>query len=72
MFQTKCTLLTLHVFKEKMIVPCFAFAQNFQLKGYGQYGLHGIIVNVPTNLDIVQFVLPIMLHNHSTIVVFKK
>jgi hypothetical protein len=44
---------TLHVFEEQLIVPRLAFAQIFQLKGYGQYGLHGSIINVPTNLDLV-------------------
>jgi hypothetical protein len=44
--------------KECSIAPCLTFAQIFQLQGYEQYGLHGRIVNVPTNLNIIQIVLP--------------
>jgi hypothetical protein len=36
--------------EEHLITPCFAFAQIFQLKRYGQYGMHGNIVNVSTNV----------------------
>jgi hypothetical protein len=39
-------------------VPHFAFANIFQLKAYGQYGLHGSVINIPTNLNAVQLVLP--------------
>jgi hypothetical protein len=44
--------------EECLIVPRFAFAHIFQLKAYGQYGLHGSVINIPTNLNVVQFVLP--------------
>jgi hypothetical protein len=44
--------------EECLIVPCFAFANIFQLKTYGQYGLHRSVINIPTNLNVVQFVLP--------------
>jgi hypothetical protein len=47
-------LLMLNKIEEILIAPCLAFAQIFQLQGYGQYGLHGSIVNVPTNLNIIQ------------------
>jgi hypothetical protein len=52
--------------------PCLAFTQIFQLKGYGQYGIHGNIVNVPTNLDLVQTILPWLLYDDNSIVVFLK
>jgi hypothetical protein len=32
--------------------PCFA--QNLQLWGYGQNGMHGSIVNVSTNLNLIK------------------
>jgi hypothetical protein len=44
--------------EEHLIAPHVAFAQIFQLKGYGQYELHGSIVNLPKNLDLVQIILP--------------
>jgi len=44
--------------EEHLIPPCLAFAQIFQLKGDGQYKMHSSIVNVPTNLNLVQTVLP--------------
>ncbi len=43
--------------EEHIIAPCLAFARIFQLKGYGQYIMHGSIVNVPTNLDLIQIIL---------------
>jgi hypothetical protein len=43
----------LNKIEEHLITPCFAFTQIFQLKGCGQYGMHGNIVNFPTNLDLV-------------------
>jgi hypothetical protein len=50
----------LNKIEECLIAPCLRFAQIFQLQGYGQYGLHGSIVNVPTNLNIIQTILPRM------------
>jgi len=44
--------------EECLIVPRFALAHSFQLKAYGQCGLHGSVINNPTSLNIVQFVLP--------------
>jgi hypothetical protein len=62
---------TLNVVEKWLIAPHLTFAQFFQLKGYGQYGLHGNIVNVPTNLDLVESILPRMPHNDFTTVYFK-
>jgi hypothetical protein len=59
---------TLNVVEEWLIAPHLTFAKKLQLKGYGQYGLHGNIVNVPTNLDLVQIILPRMPHNDYTII----
>jgi hypothetical protein len=34
----------LNKIEERLVAPCLAFAQIFQLQGYGQYyGLHGSI-----------------------------
>lgn len=37
------------IIEKHLIVPCFAFVNFFPLKGYGQYGMRGIVVNVPKN-----------------------
>jgi len=51
-------LLMLNKIEECLIAPCLVFAQIFQLHGHGQYGMHGSIVNVPTNLNLRQTVFP--------------
>ncbi len=58
--------------EEHLIAPCLAFAQIFQLKGYGKYIMHGSIVNVPTNLNLVQTVLPWLPYDDGSIVIFLK
>jgi hypothetical protein len=62
----------LNKIEERLIAPHFAFAQIFQLKRYGQYGMHKSIVKVPTNLDLVQTILLRLLYDDNSIVVFKK
>jgi hypothetical protein len=48
----------LNKIEEHLIAPHLVIAQIFQLQGYGQYGLHGSIIIVPKNLNIIQIVLP--------------
>ncbi len=55
-----------------MIAPCLAFTPIFQLKGYGQYEMHENIVNVLTNLDLVQSILLQLSYDDSSIAVFLK
>jgi len=55
-----------------LIAPHLAFAQIFQLKGYGQYEMHGSIVNIPKKLDMVQIILPRLLYDDSSNLVFLK
>ncbi len=62
--------LTLNKIKEHLIAPRFAFAQIFQLRGYEQYGMCGNIVNVPTNLNLMQNILPRMPYDDSSIAIF--
>jgi hypothetical protein len=50
----------------------FAFAQIFQLQGYEQYGMCGNIVNVPTNFNLLQNILPRMPYDDSSIAIFFK
>jgi hypothetical protein len=47
----------LNKIKKHLIAPHLRIAQIFQLRGYVQYGLHGSIIIVPTNLNIIQIVL---------------
>jgi hypothetical protein len=48
----------LNKIKESFIVSHLAFTRIFQLKGYGQYDMHGSVVNAPRNLNLVQKLLP--------------
>lgn len=50
-----------------LIAPQLAFAQIFHSKIYGQDGMHKSIVNVPTNLNLMEIVLPWMSHDDSSI-----
>ena len=63
----------LNVLEERLIYPQQAFAQIYKLHNYGQYKLHGSVINVSSNLDKVQFILPRLLENDTTIgVVIKR
>jgi hypothetical protein len=53
-----------------LITPHLIFTQIFQLQGYEQYGLHGSIVNVPTNVNVIQTILRGMLYEDYLIFVF--
>jgi hypothetical protein len=64
-------VLTLNKIEECLIAPRVAL-HAFQLQSYGQYGMHGSIVNVPTNLNIMQNILPRMPYDDSLIVIFFK
>jgi len=44
----------------------------FQLQKYGQYGMHGSIIDVPTNLRLIQNVMPQMPYDDSSISIFSK
>ncbi len=55
-----------------MIAPRLAFTQIFQLKGYRQYGMHGSVVNISTNLDLVQTILLRLSYDDSSIAIFLK
>jgi hypothetical protein len=44
-----------------------AFAQIWQLQGHGQYIIKRSIINVPTNVNFTQSILPYLPHNDATI-----
>ncbi len=65
-------VLILNNINEHLIAVQLAFAQIFRLKGYAQYELQGNIMNVSTNLDMVQHVSAQMPYHDSSIAIFKK
>jgi hypothetical protein len=44
-----------------------AFTQIWQLQGYGQYNIKGSIINVPTNVNFTQSILPHLPYDETTI-----
>jgi hypothetical protein len=62
----------LNKIEKRLISPCLTFAQMFQLEGHGQYGSHGSIVNVLTNLNTTQTFLPCMPYEDHSFFVFLK
>ncbi len=53
--------------EKRLVSPCLAFAQIWQLQGYGQYSIKGIIINVPINVNFTQSILPCLPHDDATI-----
>jgi hypothetical protein len=52
--------------------PCLVFAQIYKLQRYEQYKMHGSVINVPTNVDQTQSILPHLPYDGATIGVFLK
>jgi hypothetical protein len=65
-------VLDLHELEERLIAPQQAFAQIWQVEGYGQYKIQGSIINVPTNVNITQSILPRMPNDEATISIILK
>ncbi len=53
--------------EKRFISPRLIFAQIYKLQGYGQYKIHGNVINVPTNVDQTQSILPHLPHDGATI-----
>ncbi len=51
---------------------CITFVQIYKLEKYGQYKMHGNVINVLANVDKIQSILPCLPHNGATIGVFRK
>jgi hypothetical protein len=58
--------------EEHLITSHFAFCTNIQLQGYRQYRIHGSVVNVLANLNLVQNVLLCMAYDDLSIVMLIK
>jgi len=65
-------VLILNNINQHLIVVQLAFIQIFQLKGCAQYESQGNIMNVPTNLDLVQHILAQMPYHDSSIAIKQK
>jgi hypothetical protein len=53
--------------EECLISSHFAFVQIYKLCRYGQYKMHGSVINVLTNMNQTQLILPRLPHNDITI-----
>jgi hypothetical protein len=53
--------------KEHIISSCLAFPQIYKLYGYGQYKMHGSVINVPIDVNQTQSILPCLPHDDATI-----
>jgi hypothetical protein len=60
-----------HVEKQ-LIFSRLAFGQIYKLHGYGQYKIYNIIINVPSNIDQTQVMLPCLPYDEALIGVFLK
>jgi hypothetical protein len=65
-------VLDFHELEERLIAPQQAFTQIWQVEGYGQYKIRGSIINVPTNVNITQSILPCMPNDETTIGIILK
>jgi hypothetical protein len=53
--------------EEQLVSPHLTFAQIWQLQGYGQCNIKRSIINVPSNINYTQSILPRLLHDEATI-----
>jgi hypothetical protein len=58
--------------EEHFISTCFNFAQIYKLQGYGQYNMHGNVINVFINVSQTQSILSCLPPDNATIGVFLK
>jgi hypothetical protein len=53
--------------KEHIISSCLTFVQIYKLYGYGQYRMHGSVINVLIDMNQTQSILLCLPHNDATI-----
>ncbi len=58
--------------KKCLILTHFVFVQIHKLYGYGQYKMHGNVINVSANMNQTQLILAHVSHVNVTICVFLK
>jgi hypothetical protein len=58
--------------EERLISPHIPFAQIHKLYNFGQLKLYGSIINVPTNIDQTQSLLPCLAEDGTTIGILLK
>jgi hypothetical protein len=66
------SILDLHELEEKLITSRQTFTQIWQVQGYGQYKTRCNIINVPTNVNKTQSILPCMLDDEAIIGIILK
>ncbi len=52
--------------EERLIAPRQAFAQIWQVEGYGQFKIHGSVINALANINKTQSILPCMPNDEAT------
>jgi hypothetical protein len=57
----------LTVLEERLISRCLVFAQICKVHNFGQFKLHGCIINMPANIDRTQSLLPHLPGDGTTI-----
>jgi hypothetical protein len=57
----------LNELEEQLVSPRLTFAQIWQLQSYGQYNIKRSIINVSSNINSTQSILPHLLHDETTI-----
>jgi len=62
----------LNELKEHLISPHLTFVQIWQLQGYGQCNIKGDNINVSSNINSTQSILPHLHHDETTIVISLK
>jgi hypothetical protein len=56
----------LNELEEQLISLRLTFTQIWQLQGYGQYNIKRNIINVPSNINSTQSILPRLHHDEAT------
>jgi hypothetical protein len=48
-------------------ITLFSICSNWQFQGYGQYNIKGSIINVPSNINSTQSILPCFPHDEAIV-----
>jgi hypothetical protein len=57
----------LNELEKQLVSPHLTFAKIWQLQVYGKYNIKGSIINVPSNINSTQSILPCLPHDETTI-----
>lgn len=48
------SVTALNKLRKRLVAPCMAFVQIYQVNGWRQYNIRNSVRNVPTNIDKIQ------------------